>query len=138
MGLTDLSLSVLEGGTRQIVPEKAAQAANLYIVFAYRLLYDLQEMEDAAKVFLLSTQIHPLPLAYNFLAHIAFQGEDYKQAVGYFEQSLQLDDKQANIHADVGKITARYLNDQPKALYHFQRALELDPKLEAVLSRWIN
>ena len=137
LGLTDLTLSVLEEGTQRIVSGKEVEAANLYIVLAYRL-YHRQEKEEAAKVFLFSTRIHPLPVAYNSLASIAVEGEDYKQAVEYLEQSLQLDDKQAGVHADVGKITARFLNDQPKALYHFQRALELDPKLETDLSRWIN
>ena len=137
LGLTDLALSVLEEGTRQVAPGKEIEAANLYIVLAYRL-YNRQEKADAAKVLFLSTQIHPLPQAYNFLANIALQGEDYKQAVEYFEQSLQIDDKQADVHAAIGKITARFLNNQPRALYHFQRALELDPKLEADLSRWIN
>ena len=136
LGLTDLTLSVLEEGTQQIVSGKEVEAANLYIVLALRL-YERQEKEEAAKVLLFSTQIHPLPLAYNFLANIALQGEDHKQAAGYFEQSLQLDDKQANVHVAVGKIIARFLNDQPKALYHFQRALELDPKLEADLSGWV-
>ncbi len=137
LGLIDLTLSVLEEGTRRIAPGKEIEAANLYIILAYRL-YDRREKEEAAKVLLFSTQIHPLPMAYNFLANIAAQGKDYKQASGYFEQSLQLDDKQADVHAAIGKITARFLNNQPKALYHFQRALELDPKLEADLSRWTN
>jgi len=136
LGLTDLSLSVLEEGTRRVVPGKEVEVANVYMVLAFRL-YERQEEEEAAKVFLLSTQIHPLPTAYNFLANIALHGEDYKQAAGYFEQSLQLDDKQADVHATIGKITARFLNNQPRALYHFQRALELDPKLEADLSGWV-
>ena len=136
LGLTDLTLSVLEGGTQRIVPGKEVEAANVYMVLASHL-YERQEEEEAAKVFLLSTQIHPLPLAYNFLANIALHGEDYKQAAGYFEQSLQLDDKQADVHAAAGKIAIQFLNDQPKALYHFQRALELDPKLEADLSGWV-
>ncbi|MXZ10162.1 MAG: tetratricopeptide repeat protein [Gemmatimonadetes bacterium] len=136
LGMTDLTLSVLEEGTQQIVPGKEVEAANLYIVLAYSL-YERQEEEEAAKVFLFSTQIHPLPLAYNSLANIALQGEDYKQAAGYIEQSLQLDDKQAGVHATIGKLTARFLNNKPKALYHFQRALELDPKLEADLSEWV-
>ncbi len=137
LGLTDLTLSVLEGGTRRVAPGKKIEAANLYIILASRL-YDRREKEEAAKVLFLSIQIHPLPMAYNFLANIATQGKDYKQAVEYFEQSLQIDDKQADVHAAIGKITARFLNDQPRASYHFQRALELDPKLEADLSRWIN
>ncbi len=136
LGLTDLALSVLEEGTRQVAQGKEIEAANLYIVLAYRL-YNRQEKEEAAKVFLFSTQIHPLPMTYNFLANIAIEGEDYKQAVEYFEQSLQIDDKQAGVHVAVGKITARFLNDQPRALYHFQKALELDPKLEADLSGWV-
>ena len=136
LGLTDLSLSVLEEGTQRVTPDKTFEIATLYIALASRL-YNRQAIEDAAKIFLLSTQIHPLPQAYNFLANIALQEEDYKQAVAYFEQSLQLDDKQAREHAAVGKITARYLNNQPKALYHFQKALELDPKLEADLSGWV-
>ena len=136
LGLTDLTLSVLEEGTRRITPGTEIEAANLYIILASRL-YDRQEEENAAKVLLFSTQIHPLPMAYNFLANIAIEGEDYKQAVEYFEQSLQIDDKQAGVHVAVGKITARFLKDQPRALYHFQKALELDPKLEADLSRWV-
>ncbi|MDE2954019.1 MAG: glycosyltransferase family 39 protein [Gemmatimonadota bacterium] len=136
LGLTDLSLSMLEEGAQRAPPDKTFELANLYLSLASRL-YNRQTIEDAAKIFSLSTQIHPLPLAYNFLANIALQREDYKQAVAYFEQSLQLDDKQAKEHAAVGKITARYLNNQPKALYHFQRALELDPKLEADLSGWV-
>lgn len=137
LGLTDLTLSVLEEGTRRVAPGKEIEAANLYIILASRL-YDRREKEEAAKVLLFSTQIHPLPMAYNFLANIAIEGKDYKQAAGYFEQSLQINDKQAGVHAAIGKITARFLNDQPSALYHFQRALELDPKLETDLSRWTN
>ena len=136
LGLTDLSLSVLEEGAQRVTPDETFEMATLYIALARRL-YNRQTMEDAAKIFSLSTRIHPLPAAYNFLANIALQREDYKQAVEYLEQSLQLDDKQAKEHAAVGKITARYLNNQPKALYHFQRALELDPKLEADLSGWV-
>jgi tetratricopeptide (TPR) repeat protein len=136
LGLTDLTLSVLEAGTQRVVPDETFEMANLYIALARRL-YNRQAIEDAVKIFLLSTRIHPLPQAYNFLAHIAIQREDYKQAVAYFEQSLQLDDKQAKEHAAVGKITARYLNNPSRALYHFQRALELDPKLEADLSGWV-
>ena len=137
LGLTDLALSVLGGGTRRVTPGTEVEAANLYIVLASHL-YKRQEKENAAKVLLFSTRIHPLPMAYNFLANIAIEGKDYKQAAGYFEHSLQIDDKQADVHAAIGKITARFLNDQPRALYHFQRALELDPKLEADLSGWTN
>ncbi|MCY3868277.1 MAG: glycosyltransferase family 39 protein [Gemmatimonadetes bacterium] len=136
LGLTDLTLSFLEEGTRRVTPGTEVETANLYIALVYRL-YERQKKQEAAKVLLLSTQIHPLPMAYNFLANIAVEGEDYKQAVGHLEQSLQLDDKQADVHAAVGEITVQFLNDQPKALYHFQRALELDPKLEADLSKWV-
>ena len=136
LGLTDLSLSMLEEGTQRVVPDETFEMANLYIALAHRL-YNRQAIEDAAKILLLSTRIHPLPVAYNSLANIALQEADYKQAVAYLEQSLQLDDKQAKEHAAVGKITARYLNNPSRALYHFQRALELDPKLEADLSGWV-
>ena len=136
LGLTDLALSVLENAVRIVAPSKAVEIANLYIDLAERL-YNRQAIEDAAKIFSLSTQIHPLPMAYNFLANIAVEEEDYKQAVEYLEQSLKLNDKQAKEHAAIGKITARFLNNQPKALHHFQRALELDPKLEADLSGWV-
>ena len=136
LGLTDLSLSMLEEGAQRVPPDKTFEQATLYLSLASRL-YNRQAIEDAAKIYSLSIQIHPLPLAYNFLANIALQRKDYKKAVEYLEQSLQLDDKQAKEHAAVGKITARYLNNQPRALYHFQRALELDPKLEADLSGWV-
>lgn len=138
VGLTDLALIVLNSGVRQaayFIPKAVVGMSTAYIDIAI-MLYNRQQKEAAAKVLALSTQIHPLPLAYFNLGLIAFGDEDYQRAKAHFEQSLQLDDNRAAAHANLGKIMAKFLPDPDKARYHIKRAIELAPNLEADLAEW--
>ena len=100
-------------------------------------LYNRGEKEAATRVFLLSTLIHPLPKAYNYLSQIAFEKKRYDKAAELLEQSLELDDKQARANAVLGQITAQFLNRPEKALVHLKKAVELDSGLETELAQWI-
>ena len=110
--------------------------ARIYMRLAEYLKDDLEFEEEAAEVLLMSTRLHPMPLAYNRLAEGAIEREDYEQAAEHLQQSLRLNPDQAGVHATLGQIAAG-MDDPPTALRHFKRALELNPDLEDRLSPWI-
>lgn len=138
LGLTDLALFVLDSGTRQAPYFSRVGVVNMAKAYAHLaiMLHDRKQKEVAEKVFTLSIQIHPLPVAYFNLAVIALDDKDYKQAATYLEQTLQLDANQANAHAILGRIRAAFLPDPDKARHHIKKAIELAPNLEAELSAW--
>jgi len=55
------------------------------------------------------------------------QQQDFKGAVAAFEQALRADPAFAKSHYELGMVFERELNAPEKALYHYIRALELDP-----------
>ena len=133
LGLADLALQVLEEGARQVPSSSQSWLAGQYHLLALNL-YDRGEKNWAAELFLLSNRIHPLPKALNLLALIAFDEKEYEKAAEFSEHSLQLDDKQAIVHAWLGQVTANFLNRRSKALFHLRKAIELDPGLEPELT----
>ena len=139
LGLKDLAMSALETGvsaTNQDDRVPKEPMARIYVHLASYLKEDLELEEEAAKVLLLSTRLHPIPLAYNRLATGAIERKDYEQSAEYLEQSLRLDPNQASVHATLGQI-ATETGDSDTALHHFKRALELNPALKDHLGPWI-
>ena len=140
LGLSDLGISMLKSGVRQISSSYSGEAglmSRYYYLLADRL-YDRGQKKEAEEVLLLSIEIQPLPPAYNRLGKIAVEGGDYQQAVRYFQQSLQLDADQTHVHTNLGQITAKFLKQPTKALHHFRAAFQLDPKLEAEYADWMS
>ena len=138
LGLPGLSFSVLEEGARKASQSTSDTSwlANQYSILSLNL-YDRGAKVTATELLLLSTRIHPLPKAYNFLSLIALRENSQGKAAEFLEQSLQLDDKQARVHGGLGQILAPIPNRRDKALFHLQRAVELDPGLGAELAQWI-
>jgi tetratricopeptide (TPR) repeat protein len=58
------------------------------------------------------------------------QQQDFKGAVAAYEQALQSDPNLAKAHYDLGMVFERELSSPEKALYHYIRALELDPDFQ--------
>lgn len=58
------------------------------------------------------------------------QQQDFKGAVAAFEQALRADPAFAKSHYELGMVFERELNSPEKALYHYIRALELDPNYQ--------
>ena len=140
LGLSDLGISMLKSGVRQISSSYSGEAglmSRYYYLLADRL-YDRGQKKEAEEVLLLSIEIQPFPPAYNRLGKIAVEGGDYEQAVRYFQQSLQLDADQTHVHTNLGQITAKFLKQPTKALHHFRAAFQLDPKLEAEYADWMS
>ena len=139
LGLKDLAISALETGVSATIEDDRVPGepmARIYVRLASYLKEDLELEEEAAEVLLLSTRLHPLPLAWNRLAKYALASQDYGQAAEYLKQSLRLNPDQAGVHATLGQIAAE-MEDPAAALQHFKRALQLNPELEDRLSPWI-
>ena len=140
LGLENLGMHALATGVSAASGDdrvSKAPMARIYIRLAEYLEDDLELEEEAVEVLLMSTRLHPMPLAYNRLSKEALEREDYEQAAGYLEQSLRLDPDQAGVHATLGQVAAR-MDDPATALQHFRRALELNPALEDRLRPWVS
>ncbi len=138
LGLPGLSFSVLEEGARQASQPTSDTSwlANQYSILSLNL-YDRGAKVTAAELLSLSIRIHPLPKAYNFLSHIALRENSHENAAKFLELSLKLDDKQARVHGGLGQILAPIPDHRDQALFHLQRAVELDPGLGTELAPWI-
>ncbi len=110
---------------------------------AGRAAYELRDYPRALQYFERAVRLDPgLSLQrraadYNMLAETAQLTGHFKQAVALWLLSLQLDDTQAQVHAQLGRVAAGELRDYGTALEHLQRAGELDPGLRQELERWI-
>ena len=110
---------------------------------AGRAAYELRDYPRALQYFERAVRLHPgLSLQrhaadYNMLAETARLTGQFEQAVVLWALSLQLDDTQAQIHAQLGQVAAGELRDYDTALEHLQRAAELDPGLTEEVERWI-
>ena len=140
LGLKGLAIPALETGVSTVNDDDRVSGqpmARIYIRLAEYLKDDLELEEEAVEVLLMSTRLHPMPLAYNRLSKEALEREDYEQSAEYLEQSLRLDPDQAGVHATLGQVAAR-MDDPATALQHFRRALELNPALEDRLRPWVS
>lgn len=129
-GLDELSLLALADGVKRrgsLKPAFLATMADSYIDIAQGA-YLQSHPEYARQVYHLSTQVLPRPLACNALGVLAFNNGNYAKARTWWEQSLQLDSTQAEVHKNLFR--AAYLaQDYPQALQHLESALRLDQAL---------
>ena len=138
LGLPELAVGVVaQTGEERHYPS----FPYLYMADLYVMLGDLLRQRDrpdlAESIFERSLQTHENTIARNRLAYLAAHAGDYPRAAEHWERSLALAEAQPDIHVNLGKLAARYLEDPDGALYHLRRALQLDPKKEAEVSPWI-
>ncbi len=55
---------------------------------------------------------------------------DYAGAIEFYERALQKRPSLARIHWEMGSIYDQHLTNELRAIYHYERYLELDPKAE--------
>ena len=60
------------------------------------------------------------------LGNIYFDGEQYPQAIGWYEQAMALNPKDTNVSTDLG-VAYYYTNQPDKALAQFDQSLKNDP-----------
>jgi tetratricopeptide (TPR) repeat protein len=61
------------------------------------------------------------------LGNIFFDGEQYQQAITWYEQALALNPNDTNVSTDLG-VAYYYTNQPDKALAQFDKSLAMDPK----------
>jgi cytochrome c-type biogenesis protein CcmH/NrfG len=61
------------------------------------------------------------------LGNMFFDGEQYAQAITWYEQALALNANDANVSTDLG-VAYYYTNQPDRALTQFDRSLSVDPK----------
>lgn len=129
-GLDDLALQALADGAQRrnsFKPVYLPFMADTYIEVAEDF-YQQGKVEYAAHALGLSAQIQPRPAACNALASLAYNAQRYGEATGWWEQSLQADSTQVEVHKNLVR-AARALQDYPRAARHLERALQLDQTL---------
>ena len=138
LGRPDLAVAALKttGKARYHAAWTHPDMADVYVELA-NLLYERKHLEYAQQVYALAAETHPNAQAYNRLAYIAYGNGQFEEAVDYWMRSLEIDGTQTNIHSNLGQVSLKHLLDNEKALYHFNQVVELDPRLEAEMRRWI-
>ncbi|MBI2502139.1 MAG: glycosyltransferase family 39 protein [Candidatus Latescibacteria bacterium] len=128
--LDGLALQALADGYRRrasLKPVFLQTMADSYIDVA-QVFYLQSNQEYARQVYQFSAQIQPRPLACNALGVFAYNARNYPEARAWWEQSLQLDSTQAEVHKNLFR--ASYLaQDYSRALHHLESALRLDQTL---------
>lgn len=61
------------------------------------------------------------------LGNMFFDGEQYAQAITWYEQALAIDPRDANVSTDLG-VAYYYTNQADRALKQFDHSLSIDPK----------
>ena len=61
------------------------------------------------------------------LGNIFFDGEQYTQAITWYEQALAIDPRDPNVSTDLG-VAYYYTNQPDRALAQFDRSLAIDPQ----------
>ena len=138
LGLHELAVGVVAqtGQERHYPSFPHSYMADLYVLLGDQLRQ--RDRPDLAKsIFERSLQIHENAIARNHLAYLAAHAGDYVRAAEHWERSLALIEAQPDIHVNLGKLAARYLEDPDRSLYHLRRALQLNPAKEAEVSPWI-
>jgi len=138
LGLPELAVGVVAqtGEERHYPSFPYSYMADLYVMLG-DLLRQRDRPDLAESIFERSLQIHENTIARNRLAYLAAHAGDYPRAAAHWERSLALAEAQPDIHVNLGKLAARYLEDPARSLYHLRRALQLDPAKEAEISPWI-
>ena len=136
LGLSELAVTILD----QVVidrpllsPQHAKQMARSYVNVA-NLLRQNGEREAFLYVLDLAMQILPDETCLNILASAAIKRMDLDLAATLWRQSLQIENRQARVHASLGATLLRLDSTRAEdALSHLQRAIELDRELEPEL-----
>ena len=128
LGLPDQALKALTMGA--MMPFEAADRlpmARAYISLANKIRGDVPR--HAHRVYELSVHLHPLPEACNVLGATSQSLGQFSAASSWWRRSLDLDPRQASVHASLAHLHLRHLGDRDRAREHAQRAALLDSTL---------
>lgn len=114
-------------------PELSGPYANLGIVY-----FRLGKMSDATEALEKAIAINPDRAAYfNQLGIVYRQSGQLDKAREAYAKALQIDSNYLNTHLNLGILYDLYLQDQGKALQHYERYQALLPSADAQVNKWI-
>ena len=138
LGLPDMALQVLREGmeTARSYPPEIVSAYYSYLDVASHFAKK-DQIDRMEQVLSMAIQLHRNAETYNILALLAYQRGESARAMKLWTNSLSVNERQADIHAKMGKVALQELEDYEQALHHFERAVEIDANLGAELEQWI-
>ena len=84
-------------------------------------------LNDAEEAFLQALKFYPANgFILNSLGHVSYLKENYNEAVKYYESASEINDKNAEWQADIGRCYLS-LRQYSKAVRHFSKAWSLEP-----------
>ena len=114
-------------------PEFSGPYANLGIVY-----FRLGKMPEATEALEKAIKINPDRAAYyNQLGIVYRQSGQLDKAREAYTQALHIDSNYLNTHLNLGILYDLYLQDQSKALQHYERYQALLPSADAQVNKWI-
>jgi tetratricopeptide (TPR) repeat protein len=114
-------------------PELSGPYANLGIVY-----FRLGKLPEATEALEKAIAINPDRAAYhNQLGIVYRQSGQLDKAREAYSRSLQIDPNYLNTHLNLGILYDLYLQDQDKALQHYERYQALLPTADAQVNKWI-
>jgi len=117
----------------RVHPELSGPYANLGIVY-----FRLGKMPAATEALEKAIAINPDRAAYhNQLGIVYRQSGQLDKAREAYARALQIDSHYLNTHLNLGILYDLYLQDQGKALQHYERYQALLPSADAQVNKWI-
>jgi tetratricopeptide (TPR) repeat protein len=114
-------------------PELSGPYANLGIVY-----FRLGKMPAATEALEKAIAINPDRAAYhNQLGIVYRQSGQLDKAREAYARALQIDSNYLNTHLNLGILYDLYLQDQGKALQHYERYQALLPSADVQVNKWI-
>ena len=114
-------------------PELSGPYANLGIVY-----FRLGKMPEATEALEKAIRINPDRAAYhNQLGIVYRQSGQLDKAREAYSRALLIDSNYLNTHLNLGILYDLYLQDQGKALQHYERYQALLPSADAQVNKWI-
>ena len=131
LGFYEEALGVLQGGVGEMsdVPPRALITrahSYLRVATAFATTGHPDYQEAAAR---LSLEVYRTADACNVLAQIAARGGDLRTSRQLLEQSVLINGRQAEVHVALAELYLVIDADHDRALFHLDRAEELDDKL---------
>ena len=127
---------------REIIPDSAAAYNNLAGVYL-----DLQQWDEAERLFKVSIRMQPTQHQYNNLARIYFFNKRYDEAVAAWEEALEYSDNDHVILQGMG-VAYEQIGRKEEALKYYERAARnaeeqllvdsRNPKLKADLAHYLS
>jgi len=117
----------------RVHPELSGPYANLGIVY-----FRLGKLPAATEALEKAIAINPDRAAYhNQLGIVYRQSGQLDKAREAYSRALQIDSHYLNTHLNLGILYDLYLQDQGKALQHYERYQALLPSADAQVNKWI-